>query len=110
MVTVVPLVIVNRSAAEAAEVPYPKIGALTLALGLPLKLSVSPTPDWTRTPTVPVPFGTVAVIWESLTTLTLVAGVVPKRTDRIPAAPEKFWPVMVIVLPAAPLLALRPVT
>src|SRR5262252_5840130 len=29
MVTVVPLVIVNRSAAEVAEVPYPKIGPLT---------------------------------------------------------------------------------
>ena len=39
-----------------------------------------------------------------------MAAVLPKNTDRWPAAPEKFWPVMVIVLPAEPLVALKPVT
>ena len=39
-----------------------------------------------------------------------MAAVVPKKTDRWPAAPEKFWPLMVMVLPAEPLVALRPVT
>ncbi len=34
----------------------------------------------------------------------------PKSTFNLPAAPEKFWPVIVTVEPAAPLVALRPVT
>ena len=46
----------------------------------------------------------------SSTKVTEVAAVLPKNTDKWPAAPEKFWPVMVMVLPAEPLVALRPVT
>jgi hypothetical protein len=42
--------------------------------------------------------------------LTLAAGVLPKRTWRCPPAPEKFCPVMVIVVPAGALGALRLVT
>ncbi len=39
-----------------------------------------------------------------------MAAVLPKNTDRLPAAPEKFWPVTVMVVPAEPVVALRPVT
>src|SRR5579863_4482684 len=101
---------VNRSADDVAEVPYPKMGALTLAFGLLLMVSVSLTPDWTVTFTVPDPLGTTAEICVSLSTVTELAGVLPKNTDSCPAAPEKFWPVMVMLLPGAPLLALSPVT
>ena len=72
--------------------------------------SDSVTPDCTRTSTVPVPAGTTAVTCESSTTVTFVAAVLPKRTWRWPAAPEKFAPVTVIVEPAEPEEALRPVT
>jgi len=99
---------VNWSAADVGEVPYPKTGFLTLSLGL--LGSVATTPDWTVTWTVPEPFGTTAVTCESSTNVTDVAEALPKNTERRPAAPEKFWPVIVTVLPAAPLLALRPVT
>ena len=43
------------------------MGAVTLALGLSLTVSVSLTPDWTVTFTVPEPLGTTAVICVSLT-------------------------------------------
>jgi hypothetical protein len=46
------LLYVNLSALDVADVPYPKIGAFTLAMGLSLMLSVSLTPDWTVTSTV----------------------------------------------------------
>jgi len=46
----------------------------------------------------------------SLSTIAELEAVLPKNTERCPAAPEKFWPVMVSTLPAAPLPALRPVT
>src|SRR5262245_1668640 len=86
------------------------MGALTLALGLLLILSVSLTPDWTVTATAPEPFGTTTESKVSLMTVTEGEAVVPKNTARCPAAPEKFWPLMVMVLPAAPPLALRPIT
>ena len=50
----------------------------------------------TRTSTVPVPAGTVAVIEVLETTSTSVAGVVPKLTPVTSAKPP---PVMVTVLP-----------
>ena len=68
------------------------------------------TPDWTRTSTAPVPAGTVAVRWASSRIATLVAATPPKVTCRLPWAPEKFPPVTAIVDPAAPPVALRPVT
>ena len=68
------------------------------------------TPDCTRTSTVPVPDGTTAVRCESSRTVTFVAAVLPKKTWRRPAAPEKFAPATVTVEPAAPDEELRPVT
>ena len=50
----------------------------------------------TRTSTVPVPAGAVAVIWVALLTVKPVALVAPKRTA---VAPLKFVPVMVTVVP-----------
>jgi hypothetical protein len=50
----------NWSALEVEEVPYPKIGLLTLSLGL--LGSVLLTPDCTVTSTVPDPEGAIAVI------------------------------------------------
>src|SRR5438874_195554 len=49
---------VNWSAGDAAEMPYPKMGLLTLLLGL--LGSVALIPDCTRTSTVPDPVGTTA--------------------------------------------------
>ena len=51
----------------------------------------------TRTSTVPVPAGAVAVIWVAELTVNVVAGVAPKVTA---VAPAKFVPVMVTVVPA----------
>src|SRR5689334_14448851 len=59
---------------------------------------------------MPEPLGTVAEIWLSLSTLTAGEAFVPKNTDRMPAAPEKFWPLTVIALPGGPFVGLRPVT
>ena len=67
--------------------------------------SVSVWPDWTVIFTVPEPLGTTALICVSLTKVTVGEAVVPKKTDKWPAAPEKFWPVMVIVLPGLALVA-----
>ena len=52
----------------------------------------------TVTSTVPVPAGSTAVICVAETTVTLVAGVVPKSTA---VAPLKTVPVMVTVVPPA---------
>ena len=73
-------------------------------------LSVSLTPDWTVTSTVPTPLGTSTESCVSLSTVTELAATLPKSTESCPAAPEKFWPLTMIVLLAAPLVALRPVT
>ena len=63
----------------------------------------------TVTSTVPVPAGLSAVIVVSLTTVKLVAGVVPKSTA---VAPVKPVPVIVTEVPpaAGPLVGLMPVT
>ena len=63
----------------------------------------------TVTSTVPVPAGLAAVIAVSLTTVKLVAAVVPKSTA---VAPVKLVPVIVTEVPpaAGPLVGLRPVT
>ena len=50
----------------------------------------------TRTSTVPVPAGAVAVIWVALLMVKPVALVAPKRTA---VAPLKFEPVMMTVVP-----------
>ena len=52
----------------------------------------------TRTSTVPVPAGAVAVIWVAELTVKPVAGVAPKLTA---VAPLKFVPVIVTVVPPA---------
>ena len=52
----------------------------------------------TRTSTVPLPAGAVAVTWVSLTTVTFVAALLPKDT---PVAPVRCTPVIVTVLPPA---------
>ena len=52
----------------------------------------------TRTSTVPVPAGDVAVIWVAELTVKPVAGVAPKLTA---VAPVKFVPVIVTVVPPA---------
>ena len=63
----------------------------------------------TVTSTVPVPAGLVAVIALSVTTVKLVAAVVPKST---PVAPARLVPKIVTEVPPAtvPLFGLRPVT
>ena len=63
----------------------------------------------TVTSTVPVPAGLSAVIEVSLTTVTFVAGVVPKSTA---VAPVKPVPVIVTSVPPSvgPLVGLTPVT
>ncbi len=63
----------------------------------------------TVTSTVPVPAGLSAVIVVSLTTVTFVAGVVPKSTA---VAPVKPVPVIVTSVPPAvgPVVGLKPVT
>jgi hypothetical protein len=63
----------------------------------------------TRTSTVPVPSGDVAVIDISLTNEKLVAGVTPKATAVTPVKPV---PVMVTLVPpdAGPFAGLMPVT
>jgi hypothetical protein len=50
----------------------------------------------TRTSTVPLPAGAVAVTWVSLTTVKLEAALLPKDT---PVAPVRCTPVIVTVLP-----------
>ncbi|MNQ66367.1 hypothetical protein D3C85_808580 [compost metagenome] len=50
----------------------------------------------TRTSTVPVPAGVVAVIWVALSTVTPDADAPPKVTA---VAPVKFVPVMVTLVP-----------
>ena len=63
----------------------------------------------TVTPTIPLPAGLSAVIVVSLTTVTFVAGVVPKSTA---VAPVKPAPVIVTNVPpvVGPLVGLKPVT
>ena len=78
----------NWSAGEVAEVPP---GVVTV------------------TSTAPVPAGSTAVIVVALTTVKLVAAVVPKSTA---VAPVKSVPVIVTIVPPAggPAVGLRPVT
>ena len=78
----------NRSAGDVADVPP---GVVTVTF------------------TVPVPAGLLAVIVVSLTTVKLVAAVVPKSTA---VAPVKPLPVIVTNVPpaAGPAVGLRPVT
>jgi len=52
----------------------------------------------TVTSTVPLPAGLVAVIWVSLLTMMLLAGVAPNETLVAPVKPE---PVMVTLVPPA---------
>src|SRR5579859_4133479 len=85
------------------------MGSLTLAPG-PSLVSGSYAPDCTFTSTVPEPEGTPTETCESLSTLTAGAAFAPKNTERCPAAPEKFLPVILSELPAGPLLALNPLT
>jgi hypothetical protein len=57
---------------------------------------LTPTVTVTSTVLPPVPAGETAVIWVSLTTLKLVAGVEPKLTA---VAPVKLIPVIVTTAP-----------
>src|SRR5262245_35464556 len=96
----------NRSAADVAEVPYPK------KTGLPL-VSVFVVPDWTRTSTVPAAWaGAAATTWVSERIVTEVDSAIPKSTCSWPAAPEKLRPEIVTAVPPVdgPEVILRPVT
>ena len=97
---------VNWSAATTGDVPYPKNTELP-------SVSVRIDPDWTRTSTVPA-------AWAGATATSCVSDSdrdrrrldVAEQDVECPAAPQKFWPVMVTDVPPAvgPDVTLSPVT